>query len=532
VRKDLSLLLALYVSRLLTNKLQRALGYTQTLKRAFNLFESFAASFAAVYIFSGLRFLFSTSIAAGGPAAYWSSYLVCSIFTLITAAVLAEICSALPAAGSVYLWAASSGGVKYGRFFGFLSAWWAITAWATFVASLSQVVMYFALSELTIFDVESFPQTPTDIKFRVVVWIGGQIILAIMIGLNLVSPGHYRFIFRFATAMIMLDFLLNLIWLPIGVSRTYGFQSAKFVFTKTYNKTGAPPVWNWMLSFFATGGALVGYDASGHIAEETHNASWVAARGVFLSALMCCVFGFPFIILLLFCTPDVEQLFALDTPQPMVRFYALSLGQHGHVLMNVILMIAMILNGAVSTVAASRLVYAIARDGILPFSGYIRQLAPNGQPRNAIFVIWGVGALLLFTILASPVAFNSLVSAAGMPTFASWALIAFGRAFITPNNFKNPRWSLGRFSKPCRVMAFIYTSFMCCVLCSPLQFPVTIDTFNFCPVIFLVITILAVISWWLTPEDNWLEKRFIQHIQEDKLLYPQLEKSNQAPKDQ
>ncbi|OLL25016.1 Thiamine transporter thi9 [Neolecta irregularis DAH-3] len=493
-----------------------AIGYTQTLKRSFDLFESFAASFAAVYVFSGLRFLFSTSIAAGGPAAYWSSYIICVIFTLVTAAVLAEICSALPAAGSVYLWAASSGGLKYGRFFGFLTAWWAITAWATFVASLSQVVMYFALSELTIFDVESFPQTPTDIKFRAVVWIGGQIVLAVMIGLNLVSPGHYKFIFRFATAMIMLDFFLNLIWLPIGVNRTYGFQSAKFVFTKTYNKTGASPVWNWMLSFFATGGALVGFDASGHIAEETHNASLVAARGVFLSALMSCQVEQFFIIVT--SQPDVDQLFALDTPQPIVQFYALSLGQHGHVLMNV--------NGAVSTVAASRLVYAIARDGILPFSGYIRRLAPNGQPRNAIFVIWGVGATLLFTILGSPVAFNSLVSAAGMPTFASWALIAcmLGRAFITPNNFKNPRWSLGKFSRPFRVLAFIYTSFMCCVLCSPLQFPVTIDTFNFCPIIFLVVTILAVISWWLTPEDNWLEKRFIQHIQEDKLLYPQLQK--------
>ncbi|KAJ7720875.1 hypothetical protein DFH07DRAFT_304538 [Mycena maculata] len=29
-------------------------------------------------------------------------------------------------------------------------------------------------------------------------------------------------------------------WLPIGVSRTYGFRSAKEVFTMIYNCTGAP----------------------------------------------------------------------------------------------------------------------------------------------------------------------------------------------------------------------------------------------------------------------------------------------------
>jgi len=33
-----------------------------------------------------------------------SSYLITCIFVMITAAVLAEICSALPAAGSIYLY--------------------------------------------------------------------------------------------------------------------------------------------------------------------------------------------------------------------------------------------------------------------------------------------------------------------------------------------------------------------------------------------------------------------------------------------
>ena len=31
----------------------------------------------------------------------------------------------------------------------------------------------------------------------------------------------------------MADFFVTLIWLPIGVSKTYGFRSARDVFTKT-----------------------------------------------------------------------------------------------------------------------------------------------------------------------------------------------------------------------------------------------------------------------------------------------------------
>jgi len=54
----------------------------------------------------------------------------------------------------------------------------------------------------------------------------------------------------------MLDFFLCLIWLPIGVSKTYGFRDAKEVFTMSYNGTGAPAGWNWMLSFLFTAGTM------------------------------------------------------------------------------------------------------------------------------------------------------------------------------------------------------------------------------------------------------------------------------------
>ena len=68
-----------------------------------------------------------------------SSYVITFIFMMITAAVLAEICSALPLSGSIYIWAAESAGPKYARFFGFIVAWWSSTAWMTFSAGNCQV---------------------------------------------------------------------------------------------------------------------------------------------------------------------------------------------------------------------------------------------------------------------------------------------------------------------------------------------------------------------------------------------------------
>jgi amino acid transporter len=92
-------------------------------------------SLAALYFVGGVRVTFSTGIAAGGNLAYWTSYLVTMVFTFITAAVIAEVCSASPSAGSIYIWAAEAGGPRFGRLLGFVVAWWSTTAWTTFCAS-------------------------------------------------------------------------------------------------------------------------------------------------------------------------------------------------------------------------------------------------------------------------------------------------------------------------------------------------------------------------------------------------------------
>ena len=239
-------------------------------------------------------------------------------------------------------WAAEAGGRRFGRLFGFIVAWWSTTAWTTFVAAECQGAANFLLSEITVFELP-FSTDTGDIKFRAVQWIVSEAILFISIGFNYLSPRTYRHIFKFATAVVLLDFFLNIIWLPIGVSKTYGFQSAEFVFTQTYNDTGAPPVWNWMLSFYITAGILVGFEAPGHISEETKGASLNAARGIFSSAIVSCVLGFPVVILFLFCTPNLDTLYSLGAPQPFVSLYALSLGRGGLIVMNIVCIIGLML---------------------------------------------------------------------------------------------------------------------------------------------------------------------------------------------
>ena len=245
-------------------------------------------------------------------------------------------------------------------------------------------------------------------------------------------------------------------------------------------------------------------EMSNFVSQETKNASVTAARGIFWSAVASAVIGFPLVILFLFCLPDLDVLYKLDAPQPFVSIYAMTMGQRGHVFMNVVCIIGLIFNTTIAGVASSRLIWAVARDGVLPFSSWISKVSGKKEPKNAIIVMHAVAAALLCTILASPVAFTSLVSAAGVPTITAYALIAFGRCFITPHQFKHARFSLGRWSRPMTFIALIWNLYLAAVLFSPLYFPVTVESFNFSPVIFAAITILGIVTYFVTPEDKWL----------------------------
>jgi len=429
---------------------------------------------------------------------------------LITAAVLAEICSALPLSGSIYIWAAESAGPKYARFFGFIVAWWSCTAWMTFTASNCQTTAYYIVSQLAVWEVR-FPGgiDITNVKWRAFIWAISEGLLLLSVAINYLPRKMHSGIFKFGIVIVMLDFFLCVIWLPIGVSKTYGLRSAKDVFTMTNNGTGAPAGWNWVLSFLFTAGTLTGFDASGHIAEETKNASVIAGKGIITSAIATGLLGFVTAILFLFCTPDLNTVFALNAPQPFVQIYALALGKGESIFMTIIAVIGLIMNTSVAIIAASRLVFAVARDGVLPLSGWISQVTSDRQPRNAVTVIYIFGAAILCTILPSQVAFTSLVSAAGVPTIAAYGLIALLRLTMTPDHFQSSHFRLGRFAKPFYACAALFNGLIFAVSISPFFFPVDAQTFNFACVIFGSVTFFGILSWFVTSEEKWLNKHQI-----------------------
>ena len=132
----------------------------------------------------------------------------------------------------------------------------------------------------------------------------------------------------------------------------------------------------------------------------------------------------------------------------------------------------MLQSTSIAIVAASRLIFAVARDGVLPMSGWIGQIDSRGQPANAVTVMYIFGALLLCTILPSQAAFTSLVSAGGVPTIASYGLISILRLTMTRGRFKSSHFYLGKLAVPFYIIAILFNAivFSVCVVSSKKSF--------------------------------------------------------------
>ena len=98
-------------------------------------------------------------------------------------------------------------------------------------------------------------------------------------------------------------------------------------------------------------------------------------------------------------------------------------------------------------VASSRLIFAVARDGVklLPFSWWLCQVNERRQPRNALLFICIFAIILECLILLSEVAFTSLLSGGSIPIAAAYGLIAWARLFLTPGKFRSTKFRLGPF---------------------------------------------------------------------------------------
>jgi amino acid transporter len=485
-------------------KLLHKLGYAQELFRAMGGFQNFAISFTIISILAGCLTSYAIAYGQGGPVAITWGWLIVGLMSTIVALSMAEIASAYPTAGGLYYWASKLGSPAWGWFTG----WFNLVGQIAVTAAIGYGLAIFGTALMNYwFDY------PNDKEY---VYLTYAIVLLAALILNLFK----------ITVTAMLN-TISAYWHMIGVVLIViilatvpdDHRSFSFVFTETLNLTGwggeaAPSDFGSIVFWyvFFTGllmaqYTMTGYDASAHVAEETHQASRSAAVGMYMSVVASAIFGF---ILLVSVTRALPAEPAFDLYMVPTNWVT-AMGQSWGTFILFICCVAQFFCLTASTTSASRMLFAFSRDRAVPGHQLWRRVGRNRVPHMAVIAIVVASGLLML-----PTLYNFFI---GYYVGTGIAVIGLYIAFILPvilryrlgDTFEPGAWTLGKHYKWIDLIAIIWVVFICIVflmppysVSAPWKDGFTWEAVNYAPIL-VGGALLLFGGWWVLSAKNWFK---------------------------
>ena len=146
------------------------------------------------------------------------------------------------------------------------------------------------------------------------------------------------------------------------------YNSADLVFTQFENDTGWPNGLAWLLGLLQGALSLTGYDATAHMVEEIPNAAVEAPKILIYCVLIGVFTGFIFLMCLLFVAGDLTKVINSSAGPIGYIIYHSTGSKAGTVCLLIFPLVCLLFAGISIMTTSSRMTYAFARDGGLPFS--------------------------------------------------------------------------------------------------------------------------------------------------------------------
>lgn len=287
------------------------MGYKQDLYRGLDGFMAFAIGYTEVGVLASIVGLFTYSLQTGGPVTIIWTWIVASVFTFIVALCMAEICSAYPGAGSVYYW---SGQLAPREWAPLASYWTGITNWLGNASGDASFAFMFAMMLSATLEVSGYSalSTPTQVGVSVA-------ILAVWSVINFTRIDQVGWMINLAAFVQVGTTLAVLLTILIMAPK---LNSSEFVFFDYNNDTGFTSVYYVVaISLLLPLYSFAGYDASGHVAEETQDSRINAPMGIITSVGASAVFGFILILALLYGVQSVPLAISSATGNAAVQIF-------------------------------------------------------------------------------------------------------------------------------------------------------------------------------------------------------------------
>lgn len=427
-------------------------GYAQELFRSMGGFSNFALSFSIISILTGAVTLYGYGLEMGGPLEMTLGWPLATVFMLAVACSMGELCSAYPTSGAMYHWSLALGGKTVGWFVAWLNIIGLIAAQAGINYSCAQFILPFLGIPATVGN--------TYLMFAFTLLVQGLL-------------NHYGV--RLVAILNDVSVTVHIVGVAAIVAGVFWFaptQPVSFL-TQAVNSNGRSPyAWAFLLGLLQAHWTFTGFDGSAQVAEETEDPRRAAPWGIVLSVGVAGVAGYALLLALTSAIRSVPEVLAAKDASgaaipAAIAILQTALGVKAGNAMAALASMAMWFCGLSCVTAASRCVYALARDHGTPKAEFFRRVnKTRGTPGAAI---WGIviatmalmawsGAVPIVTSLSTV----SLYWAYIIPVILGW------RARRNGNDWtRHAIWRLGRWGSVVNLVAISYTVFISLVLIMP-----------------------------------------------------------------
>ncbi len=387
-------------------------GYAQQFPRVLRRFALFAVAFSIVSITTGIFVNYSYGLTQLGPAAVWL-WPVAAVGQFLVVLVLAELAGHFPLAGANYQWTARLVNPKFGYVVGSLG------------------VLYSAVGLPGIALVGLAPLTATvlgldaeDGRLLVFVAVLALVVayLVNIIRVQLAARVNNVAVFAEIIGTVVLSVVVFVAWVRGGDSTPDGGHGYDFLFTTATDQPLVAAIVGASLVGIFT---LVGFEAAADLAEEAVDPRRTVPRAMILSVVVSAVLGMAALVGFTLAIPDVAAVQA--SPVPLAAIAQYWLGDTATGLFLVVVVFSMFALTVVGAAANSRLIFAMARDELLPFSAALRRVnGRTGTPVPALLTSLGICLVLLAYGTLDGDAFAVLIGATALVPYLIYLLTLGG----------------------------------------------------------------------------------------------------------
>ena len=431
-----------------------ALGYSQQLHRGLGPFASFASGFSFVSVLTTVFQLFILGFAFGGPAYIWTWPLV-FIGQFAVALVFAELAARYPIAGAIYQWSRRVSTDPVGWMAGWLMQIGYIISVAAIAIAL-QAVLPEVWSGFQLVGGDPSPTSPSGALNAILL---GSICIALCVVIASFGVTKMAAITRVGVTFEIAGVILVIVLLFAHAQR-----GPSVVFETNGVQGGGSYVFPFLASMLMAAYVMYGFDSAAELSEETNDPRRTAPKAITRCMLISALGGGLLILAALMAAPSITG------PELGTQGIAwVVTSQLGETLGRVVLaIVAISIFSAALAISASatRVMFSMARDGLLPFSKALAHVSPRTHTPILPGVVVGVLSIgVLLINLGQTSVFATVTSVSVVIVYLAYLFVTVPLLWhrLCGNRAHAPDaayFTLGRWGLPVNLVAVVFGAFL------------------------------------------------------------------------